>query len=213
MGSTSIFSPLTRKLVRRFAVWQMSGLVLAHAQRRTPNRFKLAGFRSRWDKIRRRGEDGMRIGLLNRMGLAWRRRGHRRFCPPWRARGDDLRDSDGQQNESDDGNASERRVAVEWASEDETEEFQRNDASANDAQRNAGALLLGPLPFDFWRLHHRRRVVRRRNLPGQSLRDRSQISSAHCAESFSGALIRPPFWTEHRNSFGSAASGSQYSTH
>src|SRR5262245_29780893 len=202
MGSTSIFSLLSRNLVRRFAVRQMSGIVLGHAQRRTPNRLKLAGFRSRWDRIRRRGENRMRIGLLNRMRLAWRRRRDWRVCPPWPTRGDDLRDSDGQQDESDDGKTSERRVAPKWASEDETEEFQRNDATTNDAQRNAGAHLLGALPFYFGRLRHRRRVVLRRTLPRQGLRDRSEISSAHGAEPFPLTLIRSAFWTEHPNSFG-----------
>src|SRR5499426_1245916 len=118
MGSTLTCSPLSRKLARR----QMSGLVLDRARRMATDRLKLAGIRDRRADIGRRGEDRMRIGLLNRMSLMRRRR-----CPICRARnarGNDLRDSDSKQDESDESQAPERRAATERAREDEAEKVQ-----------------------------------------------------------------------------------------
>src|SRR5215470_219098 len=103
MGNTLTCSPLSRKLARRLAVRQMPGLVLDCARRMVTDRLKLAGIRDRRADLGRRGEDRMRIGLLNRMRLMRRRR--RRIGRAWKARGNDLRDSDSQQNESDESQA------------------------------------------------------------------------------------------------------------
>src|SRR5262245_11285166 len=192
MGSTLTCSPLSRKLARR----QMSGLLLDSARRMATDRLKLAGIRDRWADIGRRGEDRMRIGLLNRKSLMRRRR-----CPIGRARkarGNDLRDSDGQQDESDESQAPERRVAAKRAREDKAEKLQRHNASADDAQPDANSPFLGAMLLGLKRIRHRRRVVRRLNLSGQSLRHRREIGPAYGAESPSLSLIRSAFWTEHR---------------
>src|SRR5262245_5565109 len=138
----------------------------------------------------------MRIGLLNRMSLM-----RRRLCPIGRARkarGNDLRDSDGQQDESDESQAPERRVATKRAREDEAEKLQRHNAPADDAQTNANPPFLGAMFLGLNYMRHRRRVVRRLNLSGQSLRHRREIGPAYGAESPSLSLIRSAFWTEHR---------------
>src|SRR5215510_5199817 len=123
MGSTLTCSPLSRKLARRVAVRQMSGLVLDRARRLATDR--------------------------------------RRLCPIGRARkarGNDLRDSDGQQDESDESQTPERRVATKRAREDETEKLQRHNASADYAQTNANISFLGAMPLGLKRKRHRRRV-------------------------------------------------------
>src|SRR5215510_6738094 len=139
------------------------------------------------------------------------RRGRRRIDCAGRARGDDLRDSDSQQDESDECPEPEWRAASEWAGEDEAEKIQRHDAAANDAQTDA--LRHGALSFDFEGVWDRRRVViRLRNLPGQSLRHRREIGPAYGAESPSLTLIRSTFWTEHRVSLGRPAAQERYIT-
>src|SRR5262245_11849091 len=125
---------------------QMSGLVLDRARRMATDRLKLAGFRDRWADLGQRGEDRMRIGLLNRMSLM--RRWRCRIGRGRMTRGDDLRDSDSQQDESDECQAPERRVATKRSREDETEKLQRHNASADDAQTNADPPLLGAIPLD-----------------------------------------------------------------
>src|SRR5262249_16529139 len=124
-----------------------------------------------------------------------------RRCPigrAWKARGNDLRDSDGQQDESDESQAPERRVAMERAREYEAEKLQRHNASADDAQTNSNPPFLGAMPLDLKRMRHRRGGVRRPNLSCQSLRHRREIGPAYGAESPSLSLIRSAFWTEHR---------------
>src|SRR5215813_12472531 len=110
----------------------------------------------------------MRIGLLNRMSLMRLRR--RRIGRALKARGNDLRDSDGQQDESDESQAPEWRVATKRAREDEAEKLQRHNASADDAQTNANPPFLGAMPIGLERIRHRRHVGRRLNLSGHSLR-------------------------------------------
>src|SRR4030095_6046222 len=193
MGNTLTCSPLSRKLARRLAVRQMSGLVLDRARRMATDRLKLAGIRDRRADIGRRGEYRMRIGLLNRMSQLrlWR-------CPIGRARkarGYDLRDSDGQQDESDESQAPERRVATKRAREDEAEKLQRHNAPADYAQTNPTPPFLGAMFLGLNYMRHRRRVVRRLNLSGQSLRHRREIGPAYGAESPSLSLIRSAFWT------------------
>src|SRR5215510_954170 len=196
MGNTLTCSPLSLKLARRLAVRQMSGLILDCARRMATDRLKLAGIRDRWADLGRRREDRMRIGLLNRMCLMRRRR-----CPvglAWKARGDDLRDSDSQQDESDESQAPERRVTAKRAREDEAEKLQRHNASADNAQTNANPPFLGAMPLGLKRMRHRRHVVRRLNLSSHSLRYRREIGPAYSAESLSLSLIRSASWTEHR---------------
>src|SRR5262249_17781744 len=138
----------------------------------------------------------MRIGLLNRMSLMRRWRCLIRRAR--KARGNDLRDSDGQQDESDESQAPERRVAAKRAREDEAEKLQRHNASADDAQTDADSPFLGAMLLGLKRIRHRRREVRRLNLSRQSLRNRRATGSAYGAESPSLSLIRSTFWTEHR---------------
>src|SRR5215470_14587073 len=138
----------------------------------------------------------MRIGLMNRMRLMRRRR--RTIGRARKARGNNLRDSDCQQDESDESQAPERRVAAKRPREDQAEKLQRHNASADDAQTDANPPFLGAMPLDLKRMRHRRRVGRRLNLTAQSLRHRREISPADGAKSPSISLIRSAFWTEHR---------------
>src|SRR5215475_841026 len=138
----------------------------------------------------------MRIGLLNRMSLMRRWRCLIRRAR--KARGNDLRDSDSQQDESDESQAPERRVATKRSREDEAEKLQRHNASADNAQTNANSPFLGAIPLYLKRMRHRRHVGRRLNPSAQSLRHRREIGPAYGAESPSLSLIRSAFWTEHR---------------
>src|SRR5262245_65903338 len=109
---------------------QMSGLVLDRARRMATDRLKLAGFRDRWADLGQRGEDRMRIGLLNRMSLM--RRWSCRIGRGGMTRGDDLRDSDSQQDESDECQVPERRGTTTRSSEDETEKLLGDTATVAD---------------------------------------------------------------------------------
>src|SRR5262245_17776449 len=115
-----------------------------------------------------------------------------------KARGNDLRDPDSQQDESDESQAPERRVATKRARENEAEKLQRHNTSAYDAQPNANPPFLGAMLTDLQRMSHRRHVVQRLNLSGQSLRHHREIGPAYGAESLSLSLIRTAFRTEHR---------------
>src|SRR5262249_4352435 len=138
----------------------------------------------------------MRIGLMN--GMTLMRLRSRRIGRARKARGNDLRDSDGQQDESDESQAPEWRVATKRAREDETEKLQRHNASADNAQSNANPPFLGAMPLGLERMRHRRHVVRRLKLSGHNLRHRREIGPAYSAESLSLSLIRSASCTKHR---------------